>query len=391
MTVTLSQLLTQVTYDQARKVAIQLMQSLGYTGVAAWQSGTMPRHFGVEVPAALMADMSANVANIASGGYNDTAQGDWLTLYARSAYDNAREAAVRAKGPCVLTVGPTGLTSYPIAKNQLVAVSNSGWTFRNTEAATLLKGTPLTMEFEAEVAGFLGNVPVNTIVTLQTPLVGVSINNPGDGVSWLSTFGANEEADDALRTRNTTKWATRSYAAPSDAYKNWALETDPVITRAEVLDGLLTEPGSVRIYIAGDAGELDPEIATRVEQYIEGTLEAEFGGDGIARRPMGVVVHCASAVPYEIVIEGTVYYAPEYVATVEPTVADALAALAKALPIGGTKTVGFAGLLFARLYAVVMSVPGVVNVGFTSPLADEPLGETNVAVITNNLTFVVAG
>lgn len=389
--VTLSQLLTPVTRDDARKTVIAFLQSLGFRNAAAWQSGTLPRTMCVEVPALVLSDLSAQVAKLAAGGFSELAQGDWLTLYSLNAYDNERQEAVRAKGACVLTVASTGLTSYALKAGYVVAVATNGQTFRNIEAATLVKGTPLTLDFEADEPGSAGNVAPNTVVALQTPLAGVAINNPPTASGhWLTRFGADEESDAELRQRNRTKWATRSYAAPSDAYKNWALETDAVITRSQVLEGDASEPGAVKIYIAGVDGELPSEVAGRVERYIEGTLEVEYGGDGIVRRPLGALVHCYSADALTVTVAGTVYYAPEYAATVQQGISTALKALFDAWPIGGVAWGDVQGFVFARLYAAVMSVPGVVNVAFTTPLANIAMTTTQVAVLVDNLVYTVA-
>lgn len=381
----LTQLLNPPTLEQSRQFMIDVLVSVGFKTAAAWQSGGLARTTAIEIPARILYDVSQTIATVARGGFNDTAEGDWLTLYSFSAYDNLRKEAVKARGVAVLTSESTA-PPHTIEVDYLVATDGEGRNFRNKTAGQLPAGGTLALEWEAELAGEDGSISVNTLRTLQTTLVGVSINNPGvDGV-WLTRLGANAESDEALRERNRSKWATRALHAAEDAYKNWALEASTEITRAQVDSQNPNGPGSLRIYLAGTTGEVPASLEPIVENYINGSGE---GSDGIVRRAVGALVEAKAAVPVDVTVMGTVYCAAAYRATAEAAVGSAVEDFGRELPVGGVvldpNQPG--KLLRSALYGVVMRVPGVMNVDLQSPSADIELAVGEVAVLTIALQY----
>lgn len=384
----IDQLLPVVPTDSARQTVIDLLTGLGITAVTSWQPGSLARTLGLELPALLINEFSKTAALIAAGGYNKTAQGDWLTLYSESAYDNLRFDPVRTRGNCVLTATASAAATPVAASYVVVAEPISGVTFRNVNAFTPVPGGSVTVVFEAERAGSSGNVLVGSITSMQTPIAGVSVSNPGVGGSWITRWGANAEGDPSLQDRNRTKWATRAYAAPGDAYVNWAREADPTITRATVDDQNPDGPNTLRIYIAGDLGagniaQLDTTLAQKVVDYIYGRI------DGVSRRGLNAIVNCSPATVVTQELTGTAYVAAPYLSSAPAALNTALQALQDALPIGGALGgAGFRGLLFSALYSVVMQTPGIVNVAFATPIADVPLAMNQVVQLVNNLTYV---
>jgi uncharacterized phage protein gp47/JayE len=380
------QLITPLSLSTARTVVINLLKSLGFAGAPNWAEGSMPRTLGVELPAYLLSDLSKSVANIARAGFNDTAEGPWLTLYSLSAYDNERDAGVRTTGQVVLTSVPTA-PPHNIAPGKMIASDGQGHTFRNTGVVSIAPNTVQTVEVAADVAGVAGNVAINTLKYLHTTHVGLSINNPGVSGQWITVWGADEESDEELRTRNRKKWATRAYGGPGDAYEFWALEANPVITRPRVIEGDALHPGEVHIYVAGKTGALPQVVADDVTDYINGDV------DNIVRRPLGARVFTHPATQRVVEVAGTVWISAEYQTTAPSQVQAQIDTLFEKLPIGGESAGGVTGLLFSKLYRAVMTVPGVINVHFTSPTADTPMVPTDVATLSplSVLTFEPVG
>lgn len=379
---TFEQLTSPVTYAQARQTAIALLVSLGFKGAASWQEGSWPRTLGIEVPAAIIADLRGLAVAIASSGFNESASGSFLTVFSRSHYDNARAPAVKTQGTLVLTALPSAL-SNTFGPQELVASDNFGHTFRNLTGATLEPGAVLALGWEAEVAGSASNVAAGLITTLVTTLAGVSVSNPG---SWITRVGAQAESDAKLRLRNSSKWGTRADTAPAAAYEHWALSANGAITRVYVDDDNPLGPGTVHIWIASDLVDAPvdlTDVAASVVALIEGQT------DGRVRRGIGAIVSCAPAVAHNLPIDAIVYVATSWQDTAPAAIKAAIETLYATLPIGGIRTDGASGALpFASLYGAVMRVPGVVNVKFNTPdpmvtLGDRALLPSEIAVLSS--------
>lgn len=386
MALSLETLLTPITVPEAQQFMIDVLKSLGFTGAASWQAGSFARTLGIEVPARVMSNIRDLIVAYGKGGYNDEASGDWLTLFSISHYDNYRVQAVKTQGWVELsasedlphTVGVGELVVADAIKNQ---------TFRNLEEFTVTYAdSPVPVLVEAELAGADGNADLNTVTIMQTTLAGVTVNNPGTDGVWITQVGANAEEDPELRTRNRTKWATRAYPTPEAGYENYTLEASEAITRVFVDGQNPHGPGSVHIWVAGVDGALPQSVADDVLAYIEG--EPPPQGDGICRRPLGAILSCSPAVNRTVTVAGTVYIAAGYI-DAEDNVEHALENLFESIPIGGTKTTGQGTVQFSSLYTAVMTVPGVINVVFTSPTGDVLLAPNEVAVPTLSLSFPV--
>ena len=84
---------------------------------------------------------------------------------------------------------------------QLEAADDTiGLKYRNITAGTIPAGGSLPLIFEAESPGAQYNVPNNTITVLNTPLNGVTINNPDPGSgTWITSEGSDVETDERLK------------------------------------------------------------------------------------------------------------------------------------------------------------------------------------------------
>jgi len=378
---TYAQLTTPITLEEARTSMIALMTSLGFNGAASWQEGSWPRTLGIEIPAAVMTDLRSLAAAVTNAGFNDTAEGDFLKTFAKSHYDNDQLGAVKTRGNVVFN--NTGVLLHEPGPQDIV-VAAGNLRYRNIDAFSVAGGDSTTVECEAEVAGFAGNVASNTITTLVSTLAGVSVNNPG---TWITRPGADQEADSKLRLRNSSKWATRSYASPEAAYEYWALSADEAITRARVDS---SAPPIVKIWITGAMGEDLSVSVGKVLDLINGVT------DGNVRRPLGAVLQCDQASVLEHTIVGTAYVATSHQNGAAAALEAAIRKVYATLPIGGViidgdRVLPFASALYPELslYTAAMQVPGMINVQFTERLPEpdsitlnQPMGANEVAVLT---------
>lgn len=395
MALTLEQIVSPVSLAEARQFMIDTLTSIGFTGAASWQSGSFARTLGVEVPAYLMSNLSQVIVQYGKGGYNDTAYGDWLTIFSKSHYDNDRFGSVATQGTVLLA---SAEIVHDLDPGELVvADAESGRTFRNLEAINIpAHSVDLEVLVEAEVPGVLGNVPAGSITTVVTSLAGVTVSNPGEAGQWITREGADPEEDPALQQRNRTKWASRAYATPAAGYENYAREADPSITRVFVDDQNPMGPGSVRAYIAGELGPSTEDAAQNVEDYIEGVTEGHEDDptfDGYVRRPLCSEFDCEPAVQADVPVVCDVIGAAGY-GDLQELVTEAILEYFSSVPIGGTKDDRETGhVLISGLYRAVMAVPGVVNVTFSAPPippGDVELEPNEVAVpdITVNVTYL---
>lgn len=368
MSLSLSQLLTPSSEDESLAAILSILDGLGFTATS-WEDGSVQRTI-VQMVARLHSDATNTRLGITKGRYNDTAEGDWLTLKSTSDFDNERIAAVATRVKMTIS-DPLNVGPATIVISQLVAKDQLGATYRNIEGGTVTLGGSLTLQFDAEVPGAANP----TQLELTTPIAGmtavIAVTDP------IVRPGAAAEADPRLRTRNRSKWATLSYAAPADAYVAWALAASSFITRAWVDDLNPRGPGTLDIYCAGPSGPVPGPVLVTVIDYIEGNI------DGISRRPLGSDVQAFSASSASVNITGTLYVAPSYGLTAtRDAVYAAITALLETLPVGGT-------VLLAELYSTIMEVAGVTNVHLTAPTSDTTVAATSVPVPALSLTPVV--
>jgi phage-related baseplate assembly protein len=344
---TVSQLLRTLTSDEALQTMIfPILTSLKFPATS-WHSGGIARTL-IELLAKLVSEYTATRQVLTASRYNRSAIGDWLTLLSSSHFSNDRYPATFTVIDQPLTTA-IGAGPYTVAAGDSILIDADGRPFRNMAGFTLTTNTTQVVRYRAEFAGV---IPLPTAPSLQTPLAGVSL-----GLPTLFLQGTSEESDDRLRTRNESRWGTLGYASPTDAYRLWALQAVPAVTRVRVDDNNPGGPGTVYVYIAG-ISELVGTEAVDVKNYIEGT-------DGIGRRPIGSNVSVFNATHQNVTLSGTVYYDPTY-ASVQVYVEQAIRDYFDAVGIGGSNGV----VPLAGIYRAIMSVPGVVNMALTAPVSD---------------------
>lgn len=377
MGLTVRQLITPVTKDQALAWYIAELAALGFSSTS-WQSGSVQRTI-FEVISKKDAAYTETIATLAEAGFNETSSGGWLTLLSASHYQNERNAEKKTEGLCKLTASAVA-GPYTISVGQLVAADTvNGYTYRNIVGGVLPMGGTLDLTFQAETGGAARDVAPNTITVLQTPLAGVTINNPipSGETTWITQNGADVESDTALRERNRSKWATLSVARPALAYEYFAREANAAVTRAKADDQNPRGPGTIDVYIAGASGELSSVVVDEVQAYFDGDI------DGISRAALGADLLVASALRRDVTLAATIYILAAYNTTAtQQSILAALEDYFESVPIGGTKlTAGGTGyVMFGELFKAILTVTGVRNVAFTSPLGDTALAKNEVPV-----------
>ncbi len=372
--ITLAEILTPSTEEEALATCLEILDSLGFTATS-WQSGSRQRTV-VQMFARVYAAFTVTIASLASMGLNETASGDWLTLFSASHYDNTRRAAVKTQGAVVLTASSAAPGPFTIAIGQLVfADVSNGYTYRNTTGGTLNASGTLSVSVEAETAGANRDVAGSTITIMKTPLAGVTCNNAAD---WITRNGSDLETDSALRERNRSKWGTLGIA-PGTAYQYYAAMGHESVRRVWVDDTNPRGPGTLDIYLAGDSGAVAGSVVTAVTAYMDGTA------DGVDRTGSATDLLVASAANLTVSVTGTVYLLKQYdTAATRTAINAAIEAFFKTVPIGGTRIVdgGLGSLRFGALAAAIYPIAGVQNVAFVSPVSDVPMTVGQVAVPT---------
>ena len=371
MSVSLAQLLTTTTKDEALETILGILASLGFN-TTAWQSGSIQRTQH-EMVAQQASTYSAQNVNLAKAVHNELAEGDWLTLYADGWYDNQRIEAVATQGTVTLTAASSAPGPFTINAGDLVFEDSvNGYTYRNITGGTLVAGGTLDLTIESEVAGSKYDVANSTITVMVTPLAGVTANypDPGSG-NWITQNGADEESDETLQARNRTKWATLAYAAPKDAYENWALGAHASVTRVYVDDQNPGGPGTVYVYLASSSGAVGASVESAVQIVLD------------AKKPVGSIPTAISATPKTVTFTGEIKVLTAYNTTeTQDSIRSAIKSYLQSLPVGGTiippATTGI--VVFGEILAAIFGVEGVQNATLTSPTGDISLTTTEVAV-----------
>jgi uncharacterized phage protein gp47/JayE len=363
MAITLEQVRQPVSENDALDLWLRLLDEQGFAATS-WQPGSVALTI-VTIGARLYSALTNLIAYYSLQGFNETASGDGLTAFSSSHYDNQRVPATSTEG--LIRLDNASGAPHIIAVGQLQAEDeNDGLKYRNIAGGTIPAGGTLTLAFAADGPGSQYNVPNDTITILNTPLNGVTISNPDAGTgTWITSEGSDEETDPRLQLRNSTKWATRTYATPAEGLISFALESTDNITRVAVDDSNPGGPGTTDVYIAGAAGVSSQDDVDTAQAYIDDRI------------PITSVVGCTVNYALGNVQSwtGTVYIvAALNNPTTRAAVEQALADYINTLPISGRKLddpdQGYA--IYSEWIGAMTAVPGIEKV-LTFPSADIPV------------------
>jgi hypothetical protein len=359
MPLTLDQLRTPITREQALQTLLDEAQSLGFSS-SSWQSGSVQRTL-LTLVAEVWSQLSEFVDAVSRFAFNDSSTGDALTAFSDSHYDNQRVEAVQTVGTVRLTGGAVG-PPHVVAIGQLV-VSDSvnGYTYRNTTAGTVPVSGTVDLTFQAEVAGLSRNVANNTITTMNTALAGVTCNNPPlPSGTWITTLGVDEEADSVLQTRNRAKWGVLAYDTPAAGYEYMALTADTDIARVGVDDSNPRGPGTINVYIARATGIATGADVSTVQAYINDhkacSADVLVAASTAQAQNLTATVHVTAALNTTTKQAEIKQAAYDYI--------NSLAIGGEVLPGG---TAGY--LIYSELVGACTAVEGVRRIVFSAPAA----------------------
>lgn len=381
----LAQLTSSVTEEQALQLILDELTSLGYQATS-WQSGSIQRTL-IEMLAKAISDLSVTQARYNKGYYPSLAEEEFQDLLGEKVFGLTRNAAVSTLGKMTLTSSAAAPIHTWDAGELVIADKPEApaQTFLVQESGTLNPGQSVEVSVEAQVGGAAGNVPANSTLYLWTPLVGVTVTNPPivDPVTssllttWITTFGADKESNARYAERMQLRWAETQSPGTADGYKAIALAALPSMTRCDVREGAFE--GWVQITGATAEGGITPDEVDQILDYFNGAIDGKVRvmvNDTLDVKPAAEVT--TPALTLEISVDSV------YANDAATRVTSALRNLFGSLPIGGeVVSPDTTGKVYqSRMIEEVMSQQGVRRVsGVPSDIALQP-DEIYVPTIT---------
>lgn len=296
------------------------------------------------------------------------ASGEWLDLHA-DGVDLSRRTATKAVG-LVRFVRGNGTGNIVIPAGRIVRTLPDGvgevYRYSNPAAAVLPAGAEhVDVAMEAEGYGAASNASAGQICELVTPVSGIAgVSNAAD---WLISEGADEETDAQLAERYRLQWQGNN-GCTKYAYMAWALGV-PGVTSVSVLDRHPRGQGTVDVVVRGADVLPTESLLEKVRAAI--APHAPINDDWQVKGPQAVPVTIAGELEY---VSGD----PDGLrATAENRLRTLFAetsplADVDALQIGQDVTLDL-------LTHLVMAIPGVKRVRWTSPTADVAIAADAVA------------
>lgn len=325
--------------------------------VSSWVTGMVSKDLS-EFVAAFLSDLTNRVVQIAKGGYLDYAEGDWLTVLARSFYALDRAPAVAAQHYLTLTNATGGTINVTVGS----LFQTVGGVQFSVPATSIGSGLSVVATATAVTPAASGNVALNTITQSVSSYPGLTATNAPDAFtgSSLITTGSDEESNELLRSRCKAKWSSIGAGGNADAWRYWALNAVPgVVTKVKIFPAV---PGGMQVtyVVANDTGPISLTDFLTVVDYVA------------TRCPLTITPNALNASTSTTKPTGTVYYKnTTSLANAQSDVAASLLALQKRKDIGDP-------LFFAELIEAIMSPASITNVTLSSPTSDVGISSTSM-------------
>jgi len=322
----------EISAAQAKQRLLELLDDAGFAATS-WQEGSIVMTL-VEMNAETESRLSKISVLYKNAFQSASATGEALTRTSSGFFKNDREDAIASQHlvtlSCLPTAGP-----HTINLSDLTLSHPDGHTFRNIEGnsivypVVLASGGTQTLLFECEVDGAQSNIG-NALtadavtLTLDTTLAGVSITT-----HTLYLAGVDEESDDRLDDRNSSKWALLAEGELiDDAVEGLALRASASIIHVKVDSSNPRGAGTFDVYIAGlDATASDDDV---VKAQV--AIENRFFG----RNDTNPACRVKKSPTVDVALSGTVYYTgTASQASVQAAVEAALLEFIRATPSGG--------------------------------------------------------
>jgi uncharacterized phage protein gp47/JayE len=352
-----------------RSFILATLDAVGFQATS-WQPGSVPFVL-LEAAATVCTDLYIFAADVAGGGYGETARGQWADDWADDRYAETRTKERFATG--VMVAAGNGNSHSPTAGAFVVELNPpDGRTWVSTAGVTIPAVGSVNVPMRGSQAGARFNIPSGATLRVVSGFAGVTVTNPPQPGSqtWLSIAGADTESDRAFTGRCPQKWSTLSIAIPKGYYPARIRQLIPTITKAVVLDDNPLGPGSAELIVATGAG---PASA--------GDVTAANAALAIIRSVGAGKLQARAAVAETMLVEGTAYVAAAHLSTARAAVTQELATLQTDLEIGGR-------IYAAEIIRIVKSQTGVRNFVPSSGLVDLTPAPDAVATIVDLISWV---
>ena len=253
---TLADLVTPTTQAGALSLELTIAQQLGLP-ITSWQP-LDPSRTILQINSNIVAQYSQTIAYLAQGGYasyaaqmvdvNSNPVTTWMDLRGVDQYNVSRQPATLATGP--VPVANTVATSYPYSPTSPLRFQNpaSGATYTSSGSGTVSPAaspptpvtTDITVQADAAYAGSIGTSAQGVVLTLLTPLAGVSVS-----ALTSSLTGSNAETNAHYLARCQAKLGSLSPNGAPGAYV-YTAESIPVFGTALSDGTLFTQPTSTQ-------------------------------------------------------------------------------------------------------------------------------------------------
>lgn len=278
-----------------------------------------------------------------------------------------QEDATAATG--TWTMSGTGAAGSPLPSGTLL--NSGGLQFRTTAAAAVDGTGALSVPVQCTTAGVVGNLATGTSMSLASPVGGIN----SAGTFTLGAPGADQETQDALKTRMLQRYASPPQGGALSDYVGWSMEV-PGVTRAWALNGG-AGAGTVVVYPMLDNTE---GAYGGFPQGTDGVAAAETRGAPatgdqltvanalFSKQPVTALVTVASPIKTPIDFTVTGPNAPTYQSEIEAALADMFVRLAN---VGGTLDPAtmdaWPTIESNDWYAAIDAIAGIGNFDVTSP------------------------
>lgn len=179
MALTLQELINPKDSNTVKAELITLLQKYGFSATD-WESGSEARTL-LEIESDSLAQLWAVVTEIAKGMHLDTAEGDWLTLLARSNYQIERIPAEYTKGYATFSLIAGG-GPRTISAGEIIVSDGLGHTFV-TDNPVPVNLTTLASQAQIEIisqtTGSANNVAQGAITTVNQGPADITVINQG--------------------------------------------------------------------------------------------------------------------------------------------------------------------------------------------------------------------
>lgn len=381
----LDELTTPCTWREVETTLYRVMAAVGMK-TSSWRPNAVVRAIVVAV-AVFVAALTVLAAEVAAGGFLETARGSWKKLVAWFTFDTAALKASFAAGS--VTITNTGTSVYDEAAGDVAVLGPDDQVYVSLEAMVIGPGGSITLNVRAKEAGSAGSCGASTITRFEGTYPGLTVTNPSAFV------GTDDETDSELERRAKSSAAAISPNGPVDAYEAVALAatradgTHLGVNRVRVVQG--PGDGSCTVYAATASGAVagdveDPETDLGRLHYLLNTLACPPQGTTTAASGIGLTI----SVIYRVwVYTSAGLSAAQIVAAVDA----ALTAYLRQLPIGGDWPSDAAGYVFVDMLrkVILSAVPGAFHCEITSPAADvecERYSVPQVGTLTGTATLV---